>query len=453
MTAIDIITRKRDGQPLSEAEIAFLVDGYTRGDIPDYQMAAFLMAVYFQDMTREETVALTRLMRDSGVTLDLSALPGPKVDKHSTGGVGDKVSLVLAPLVATCGIINPMISGRSLAHTGGTLDKLESIPGFRTQIDLETFVSHLEQRGVAMIGQTPEICPADRKIYALRDATATVQSIPLICGSILSKKLAENLDALVLDVKCGSGAIFPDPADAEKLAQALVDTASHFGLKTVAFLTQMEQPLGRNIGTWLETREAIDMLQGKAEADFYEITIALSAMMVWLGGKADDYQGARNLVERQLQTGAAFEKFRDMVQAQGGDLRVVDKPESYPKPRDEYKILAPATGYVQQVHARTLGEVCLLLGAGRRTKDDGIDYLAGIVVHKKVGEQVMQGEALATLSAGARPIEVGLAERARRAFTITPEPVAPLPLIHAMIDASGKHAWRYRRSRSSERMK
>ncbi|MFQ5627726.1 MAG: thymidine phosphorylase [bacterium] len=441
MTAIDIISRKRDGHALSETEIEFIIQSYTNGNIPDYQMSAFLMAVYFQGMAEDETTTLVRLMRDSGVSLDLSDITGPKVDKHSTGGVGDKVSLVLAPLVAACGIVNPMISGRSLAHTGGTLDKLEAIPGFNTQLDLQNFQKHLMARGVAMIGQTPEICPADKKIYALRDATATVQSIPLICGSILSKKLAENLDALVLDVKCGNGAIFPDTAYSEKLAHALVATAHRFGLKAIAVLTQMDQPLGNCIGTWLETREAIEMLNGQAEQDFYDVTITLSAYTVWLGGLAETYHKARTLVEECLHSGKAMQVFRDMVQAQGGDVTVVDDPAKYPAPKHEFHLQADASGYLHSVDARVLGETSMLLGAGRLRKEDSIDYHAGLIIHKKVADRVNKGEQLASLYATEKPISRELIERAQSAFHIASAAFPKLPTILGIVDENDAYKW------------
>ncbi len=444
MTPIELITRKRDGQKLSREELQFLIQGYTAGDIPDYQMAAFLMAVYFAGMDAEETANLVRLMRDSGIVLDLSTIPGPKVDKHSTGGVGDKVSLVLAPLVAACGVINPMISGRSLAHTGGTLDKLEAIPGFNTQLDLKSFEANLRRHGVCLIGQTAEICPADKKLYALRDATATVESIPLICGSILSKKLAEGLDALVLDVKCGNGAIFPDAAYSEKLAHALVQTATEFGLPTVAFLTQMEQPLGRAVGTWVETREAIEMLKGRADQDFAEVTLTLSAYMVYLGGLAESYAEARKRVEQALNSGKAFETFVQIVSAQGGDVSVVEHPERYPEPGQEVVIEASASGFVHRCHARTIGQTAMLLGAGRQKKEDDIDYTAGIIVHKKVGDAVEQGEPLATLYATRKAISTDLIQRVAGAFTIKSERAEPLPVIHGLISTGGRHEWKRR---------
>lgn len=440
MTAVSLIEKKRDGQALSDAELKMLIDSFTRGDLPDYQMAAFLMAVYFRGMTTEETVTLTRLMRDSGTRLDLSDLFLPAVDKHSTGGVGDKVSLVLAPLVAACGVLNPMISGRSLGHTGGTLDKLEAIPGFSTQIDLPNFERILRKLNVCLIGQTPEICPADKKIYALRDATATVPSIPLICGSILSKKLAEDLDVLVLDVKCGNGAIFANQEEAEELASALVSTGARFGLRITALLTQMEQPLGRAIGTWLETREAIDMLNGHAEPDFYEVTLTLSAYMLWLSGITSTLDEARELAAAKLAGGEAWARFRQVVQEQGGDLGIVDAPETYPAAKHSHEIRAQQGGFVHAVHARTLGQVSMQLGAGRAKKEDSIDYTAGIVIEKKVSDKVAAGDLLATLYASQNPIPTTLIERVTNAFTIKAEEIAPLPSILGIIDERGKHA-------------
>lgn len=446
MTAVELIQKKRDGRALSDTEIKAVISGYTGGDIPDYQMSAFLMAVYFQGMSDAETASLTELMRDSGIVLDLSDLPAPKVDKHSTGGVGDKVSLVLAPLVAACGVTNPMISGRSLAHTGGTLDKLEAIPGFNTQLDLATFKAYLKARKVALIGQTKDICPADKKIYALRDATGTVQSIPLICGSILSKKLAEDLDALVLDVKCGSGAIFPDPAYSEKLAHKLVQTAAKFGLKTVALLTQMEQPLGVSIGTWLETREAVDMLAGKPVArDFYNVTIALSAYMVWLGGLAPSFADAKEHVEHALQSGAALQRFREIVSHQGGDISILDAPGKYPAASHQCDVLAESSGFVHGLHARTFGQVAMLLGAGRRKKEDGIDYTAGILLNRKVGDRVQVGEKIATLFASQQPIASHLVERIQTAINVATEPCQPLPVFLGIVDENGKQVWSHDR--------
>ncbi len=434
MTAQEIITRKRNGKKLSEREIDFLIGGYTAGKIPDYQIAAFLMTVYFRSMDAEETATFTRLMRDSGETLQLDKFALPKADKHSTGGVGDKVSLILAPLVAVCDVMNPMISGRSLAHTGGTLDKLESIPGFNTQIPMQRFLQLLEKYNFALIGQTPEICPADKKMYALRDATATVSSIPLICGSILSKKLAEDLDVLILDVKAGNGAIFEKKEDARKLAEALVRTAANFKLKTVAILTQMDQPLGKTIGNWFETEEAIHMLQGEAPEDLETVTIELSAYMVWLAGRTNSLAKARELVSDKLASGEALARFREIVVAQGGEAQYIDHPERYATPAYKAEIFAVKNGYIAEAHARKLGQISMLLGAGRQKKEDGVDTLAGIKLDKKVGEFVEKGDRLCTLYANMHAIPENLRNEAGRAFKISEEKVAALPVILDVIE-------------------
>ena len=438
---VEIIARKRDGNALTEAEMDAFISGYTNGHIPDYQMAAMLMAVYQRGMSTTETVTLTRLMRDSGARLDLSAFQSPKVDKHSTGGVGDKVSLVLSPLVASCGIINPMISGRSLGHTGGTLDKLEAIPGFNSRISLDQLYPLLQQNGAALIGQTAEICPADKKIYALRDATATVPSIPLICGSILSKKLAEDLDALVLDIKCGSGAISPDASFMEKVAASLVSIASQFGVKTVALITQMDQPLGKNIGTWLETVEAVEMLQGRYEQDFYDVTMALSAQVLVLGGKASTIEDAVGILQQKLESGQAFSLFCDMIAAQGGDCTYITQPSRYGHPEHTASLYAEKAGFVHQVHARTLGDISRLLGAGRLQKDDEIDYSAGLTLTKKVGDFVEVGEKIATLYSGRKSIQPEFIEQSRAAFTIKPNAHKPLPSILKIVDQAGIRRW------------
>ncbi|MFQ5823935.1 MAG: thymidine phosphorylase, partial [bacterium] len=318
MNPIEIITKKRDGGELSSDELKFLIQGYVEGLIPDYQISAFLMAVYFQGMTFEETVTLTEIMRDSGTVLDLTSILGIKVDKHSTGGVGDKVSLILAPLVASAGLVVPMISGRALVHTGGTLDKLEAIPGFRTNLNLTELKKQLEKIGVALIGQSENLCPADQKIYALRDATATVQSIPLITASILSKKLAEGIDALVLDVKAGNGAIFIEKEKAWELARMLVKTANRFNLKSTALITSMEQPLGQAVGNWLETKEAIETLKGQGPADLIDLTLTLGAQMLVLGNCAHNIAQGKSLLLEKLNSGQAFEKFLKLVELQGG---------------------------------------------------------------------------------------------------------------------------------------
>ncbi|MFQ5770389.1 MAG: thymidine phosphorylase, partial [bacterium] len=326
MNPVELITRKRDGDNLNSEELKYLITSYVAGKIPDYQIASFLMAVYFRGMTPEETAALTQIMRDSGAVLNLSEIHGFKVDKHSTGGVGDKVSLILAPLVASAGLVVPMISGRALAHTGGTLDKLESIPGFRTDIHVNKLKTQLEKIGVVMIGQTDALCPADKKIYALRDATGTVHAIPLITASILSKKMAESLDALVLDVKVGNGAIFKEREKAWELARMLVKTAEHFQLKTVALLTSMEQPLGNAVGNWLETKEAIETLKGEGPEDLVEITLILGAQMLVLANLATNLLAGKKLLQTKLENGAALEKFLQIVEMQGGDCAVIEHP-------------------------------------------------------------------------------------------------------------------------------
>jgi pyrimidine-nucleoside phosphorylase len=440
MTAQDIIQKKRDGKELAESEITYFLRGHLESEIPDYQMAALLMAIYFQSMSFEETVALTRVMRDSGQVIDFSRLPGAKVDKHSTGGVGDKVSLILAPLVAAAGVYVPMISGRSLGHTGGTLDKLESIPGFKTRFSLYRFRKQVEELGTCLIGQTEEICPADRKIYALRDATATVPAIPLICSSILSKKLAEGIDALVLDVKVGNGAIFTDATMAEELAVHLIRTAEAFNLRTIALLTDMSQPLGAAVGNWVEVCEAIEVLQGRGPEDLRKVTLALGALMLQVAGKVIDLQRGLDLLQELLRNGAAWRKFLEIVKAQEGDVTFVENPEKYAAPRYRREAKAEAPGYVAAINAREVGHLCMLLGAGRNTMEDGIDYTAGLVLHKKVGDSVRSGEALATMQSSLRPPDDNIERALRHCFGISPQP-APLPkLIHKLLEARGSRS-------------
>ena len=439
MTLLDLLHKKRDGLALSEAEIEFLITSYLEERMPDYQMAALLMAIYFQGMNDSETVALTRLMRDSGVVMDFSRVPGPKVDKHSTGGVGDKVSLILAPLMAAAGVYVPMISGRGLGHTGGTLDKLEAIPGFRTQLPLQKFRELTERIGTCLIGQTEEICPADRRIYALRDVTATVPAIPLICASILSKKLAEGLDALVLDVKVGEGAIFKDAASAERLAERLIKIASHFGLRTIALLTDMSQPLGGAIGNWLEVVEAIEVLQGRGPEDTKQVTLALGAAMLQAVGKSEDAKAARRSLNKLLQNGAAWEKFLEVVAAQGGDASLLHEPSRYAKPAFVATIAAERAGYVAAINARELGRLSMRLGAGRAHLTHGVDALAGMMLHKKVGEAVSAGEALATLQSATMKIDAAHLRAAFSSFSIS-EQAPPIPsLLLAKLDEHGRH--------------
>jgi pyrimidine-nucleoside phosphorylase len=394
---IDLIRKKRDGGALSAAEIEYLVDGCTQGSIPDYQMAAWLMAVVLRGMTREETAALTHAMLHSGEVLDLSFLPARKVDKHSTGGVGDKTSLVLAPLVAAGGLYVPMISGRGLGHTGGTLDKLESIPGFRVGLAVPEFHRVLKACGCSMIGQTEKIAPADRKLYALRDVTGTVESPYLICASIMSKKLAEGTDALVLDVKTGSGAFMKKEQDAVFLAELMVETGERMGKKMVALITNMDQPLGRMVGNALEVQECIEVLHGGGPADLRELCLQLSAWLFFLGGASKTVAQGKQLAEEIIASGQAFERFRQMVELQGGDISVIDDPARLPGTDHRVDVASPTAGFVTAIACEQVGTACVILGGGRERKEDSVDPAVGIVVHKKIGDKVSVGEPLCTI--------------------------------------------------------
>src|SRR5687768_13299682 len=370
MRTVDLIQRKRNGEELSSEEIAFLIDGYTQGEIPDYQMAAFLMAVYFKGMVDSETDALTRCMLSSGTTIDLSSVPGVKVDKHSTGGVGDKTSLIAAPLAAAAGAIVPMISGRALGFTGGTLDKLESIPGFRTNLTVDEFREQLRMYSLAFMGQTPEVAPADGKLYALRDATATVESIPLIASSIMSKKLAEGLTGLVLDIKRGSGAFLPELARGIELAELMVQLGTDHDCPTVALITAMDRPLGRAIGNSLEVEEAIHTLKGEGPPDLLEVTYALGAEMLVLGGVADSLDAARRSMERAISSGAAAERFAAIIEAQGGNPGVVEDPAVLPQADACELFVAPRRGLIARIEPRAIGRGLTTLGGGRTKVDD-----------------------------------------------------------------------------------
>lgn len=387
---LEIIHKKRDGQVLTQREVDFLVKGYTKGAIPDYQFSAFLMAIYFQGMNFNEICNLTKAMLYSGEVLDLSDIKIPKVDKHSTGGVGDKVSLILAPLVASCGVCVPMISGRSLGHTGGTLDKLESIPGFRTDLSLKDFKTQLKEIGVAMIGQTEEIAPADRKIYGLRDVTATVDSIPLIAASIMSKKLAEDLNGLVIDVKFGSGAFMKEYSKAKALASTLVNVGKNFGVKTVGILTNMNNPLGEYVGNSLEVMETIECLKGKGSKDLMNITLALGEMMLKIAKTKD----AKKLLLKKIYNGEALNKFKEMIMSQGGDAGVINDYSKLPIAKNRIKYLAPKTGYIHKIDTFNLGMLCTKLGAGRLKKDDCIDPGCGFRIYRKSGDFVKKSEPL-----------------------------------------------------------
>ncbi len=400
MRAVDLIQRKRDGAELSPEEIDFLVRGYAAGDVPDYQAAAFAMAVYFRGMGPAEIVALTESMMRTGEVLDLSELPGPKVDKHSTGGVGDKTSLILAPLAASCGVYVPMISGRGLGHTGGTLDKLESIPGFRVRLSLAELRSVLRQCGLGLIGQTPEIAPADRKLYALRDVTATVESLPLISASIMSKKMAEGIDALVLDVKCGDGAFLPAREQARFLAETMIGIGRRMGKRVAALITDMEQPLGRAVGNALEVVESIETLKGRGPKDVESLSAELAAWMVYLGGAAASLETARNRVREALVSGAGLERLRRAIELQGGDARVCDDLSILPQARETRVVRSERDGRVARLGARAIGHAAMLLGAGRETVTSTIDPAVGFVFHKKVGDPVAVGEPIVTVHLG-----------------------------------------------------
>jgi pyrimidine-nucleoside phosphorylase len=397
MRAADIIRKKRDGSELSREEIAYLIRDYCRNKIPDYQISAFLMAVFFRGLTEAETVALTQEMEFSGAVFDLSSIAGRKVDKHSTGGVGDKTSLIVAPAVAAAGVVVPMICGRGLGHTGGTLDKLESIPGFNVQLSGDNFREMLSTVGAALIGQTEDIVPADRKLYALRDVTSTVESLPLIVASIMSKKLAEGVDGLVLDVKTGSGAFMKTRQDAERLARAMVGIGKACGKKMAALITDMNQPLGKLVGNALEVRECIDVLKGGGPADLVSLCEELSAHCLVLGEAAPGIEEARELYRRSIASGSALEKFRAIIRFQGGNESVVDDDSILPKALYQTPLLSSGAGFVLSMDTEAIGLALCALGAGRENVDSSIDPAAGMYLHKKLGDFVEAGEPLCTL--------------------------------------------------------
>jgi pyrimidine-nucleoside phosphorylase len=397
MRAVDIIRKKRDAGELSRDEIEFIVRGATQNTIPDYQLAAWLMAVVWRGMTAAELAALADAMLHSGEVLDLSGLPGAKVDKHSTGGVGDKTSLVVAPVVAAGGIRVPMISGRGLGHTGGTLDKLESIPGFNVNLSLLEFRGVLEKCGCALIGPTSEIAPADKRFYALRDVTATVESPYLICASIMSKKLAEGIDALVLDVKTGSGAFMKSPAEAEHLAELMVETGARMGKKIIALITDMDQPLGRAVGNALEVEECVEILNGKGPTDLRALCLELSAWMFVLGGRKKSVAEGKELAAEKIASGRARDTFREVIRLQGGESKIVDDPRRLPRARHEARVTAPRSGFVTSIRCEQVGIASVMLGSGREKKEDAVDSAAGLTLEKKVGDAVKAGETLCTV--------------------------------------------------------
>src|SRR5246500_332866 len=437
--AIDVIRKKRDGKELSPGEIEGLVKAYTNGSIPDYQVSAWLMAVVLRGMTRPETAALTDAMLRSGVVLDLSALPARKVDKHSTGGVGDKTSLVLAPLAAAAGVTVPMISGRGLGHTGGTLDKLEAIPGFNVNLSVSEFRRVLETCGCAMIGQTAEIAPADRKLYALRDVTGTVESPYLICASIISKKMAEGIDALVLDVKTGSGAFMKNEKDAAYLAELMVETGERMGKKMAALITDMDQPLGRYVGNALEVVEVLDVLRGEGPEDLRDLCLELAAWMFLLGGSVSSVEEGKKLSEKLIRSGQALEKFRKMVALQGGDARVVDDPRLLPQAKQKMDVVSAKAGYVTAIQCERAGTAWVILGGGRERKEDSVDPAVGFVLHKKVGDSVSSGESLCTLHYNSEALGARAKAMLLESFEIgSAPPKHKRPLVHRVITKSGE---------------
>ncbi len=434
MRAYDIIYKKREGKKLSEEEISFLIKGYVNNEIPDYQLSAWAMAVFFQGMDAEETAHLTMSMARSGDMIDLSPIKGVKVDKHSTGGVGDTTTLVLAPLVAAAGIPVAKMSGRGLGHTGGTIDKLEAISNFNTSLSREDFINNVNQYGVAVVGQTGNLTPADKKLYSLRDVTATVDSIPLIASSIMSKKIAGGADGIVLDVKIGSGAFMKEISGARELARTMVDIGNEVGRKTRAVITDMNQPLGFAVGNALEVKEAIATLQGKGPADLTELCLTLGANMLYLAGNEQSTEKARTILEKKLNDGSALNKFKELIIAQGGDAAVIDNPELLATADLQIELKSEKAGYISEINALEVGLTAMLLGAGRETKDDNIKMDVGIMLNKKYGDQVKAGEVLATLHLDNNEIVDQAKERLRNSFSITDEKQVKRPLIYEIID-------------------
>jgi pyrimidine-nucleoside phosphorylase len=429
MRTVDLIHRKRDGEELSPEEIAALVDGYTRNEIPDYQMSAFLMAVFFSGMTDREVSSLTECMIRSGELVDLSSIPGIKVDKHSTGGVGDKTSLIAAPLAASAGVIVPMISGRGLGHTGGTLDKLESIPGFRTDLTVEEFREQLKAHGLAFIGQTPEVAPADGKLYSLRDATATVESIPLIASSIMSKKLAVGLDAIVLDVKVGNGAFMKKQVDARRLAQMMVGIGRRMDKRVQALITDMNQPLGYAVGNALEVMEVSQTLQNAGPTDLTRISLELAARMIFLAKLVPSLDEGREVAQQKLLDGSGYKKFKDVIEAQGGNPQVLDRFELLPNATGVREIASPRAGYVSAIGAEDIGMASSMIGAGRNTKEDSIDPAVGVILEVKVGQKVEAGAVLCRVYYTSEDNVEEASQQIEDAFRISAQPPEERELI------------------------
>lgn len=429
MNIYELIKKKRDGIILSKEEINFLIKGYTKGQIPDYQISAFLMAVYFQGLNFKETTNLTLAMIHSGKTYNLSSITGIKVDKHSTGGVGDKVSLILAPLVAACGVKVPMVSGRGLGHTGGTLDKLESIPGFRTNLSYKKFITNLKKIGLAMIGQTEELTPADKKLYALRDVTATVDSIPLISASIMSKKIAEGIDGLVLDVKVGAGAFMTNFAVAKKLAKTMITIGKRMGKKVTAFITDMNQPLGKTMGNTLEVIESIEALQGKGEKALMKLVFTLGEEMLILSKKAKNKIQARKILKAAIANGKALNKFRELIKNQGGNDKVINDYNLLPKAKYHINVKSIKSGYIAKMDTQRIGMLGIELGAGREEIEDKIDPAVGFIFNKKIGDWVKKGESLASLLTNNKTLAKDIAKRLAECYTFKNQRVPKPKLI------------------------
>ncbi|MCC3373450.1 pyrimidine-nucleoside phosphorylase [Cohnella sp. REN36] len=436
MRMVDLIRKKRHGGELEEREIRFVIDGLVNGAVPDYQMAAWAMAVCFVGMTDRETAALTMAMAESGDTVDLSEIAGIKVDKHSTGGVGDKTTLIVAPLVAACGVPVAKMSGRGLGHTGGTVDKLESIAGFHTELGREAFFKQVNEIGVAVIGQSGNIAPADKKLYALRDVTGTVESVPLIASSVMSKKIAAGADAILLDVKFGSGAFMKTAEEAKTLAEAMVAIGSQVGRRTVAVISDMDQPLGRTVGNALEVREAIEVLRGEGPDDLRELCLVLGSHMLVLGGRAESAEAARARLEEAIASGAALRKFADLLAAQGGDPAVAHDPALLPQAELRIPVRAAGAGFVAAIDAERIGLAAMLLGAGRAEKDDAIDYAVGLELVAKLGDAVEAGDTLAVLYARADDAKAQeSAESVLAAYRLASGRPAPQPLLHGIVGA------------------
>lgn len=432
MRMVDVIEKKRNGLALSTEEIQFFIDGYTDGSIPDYQVSALTMAIFFQGMTEKERADLTMAMVKSGDQIDLSAIEGVKVDKHSTGGVGDTTTLVLGPLVAALGVPVAKMSGRGLGHTGGTIDKLEAVQGFHVEIDNEEFIHLVNQNKIAVIGQSGNLTPADKKLYSLRDVTATVDSIPLIASSIMSKKIAAGADAIVLDVKTGAGAFMKTLDDSRELAKAMVRIGNSVGRRTMAVISDMSQPLGFAIGNALEVKEAIDTMKGEGPKDLTELCLTLGSHMVYLAGKAESLEDARSKLEEVIKNGTALETFKVFLASQGGDATVVDHPEKLPQAKYQFELEAKAAGYVSEIVADEVGTAAMLLGAGRATKESVIDLAVGLVLKKKIGDKVEKGESLLTIHSNSEEVNQ-VKEKLYESIKITSGHVAPPILVHEEI--------------------